>query len=322
MHPGDESEFIATASYSTCEVFLKEFSNTRISHDSLIYQNGILVRETLAEENHKSVYLVRHYIKQRLFAKTVRLNDNNKYLLSTHFYSPGHFHWFCEVLPQLLCIKESCKDFILMLPDNNYVRTIGIESLSLLGLVFKDLLFMQRNEFYKSKKIYYINNCSKAGLNDDLMRKVQGVFIKDKPKGNKNIYITRENAAFRKVLNEAELIIMLKGYGFEIIRAEDFTLKEQVDIFTSAQTVIGIHGAGLANCIFMHSGSDVAELRKKENGPANVGFWHLAEGLKHNYYYYNGEADSERTIVGRGANLSINVKDFENTTLRKILTGS
>ena len=68
----------------------------------------------------------------------------------------------------------------------------------------------------------------------------------------------------------------------------------------------------------MQPGSNVIELRRKENGPSNVGYWHLADSLDHNYYYYNGIPDSDKPLVGQGCNLTIPMADFEKKIVEAI----
>ena len=129
---------------------------------------------------------------------------------------------------------------------------------------------------------------------------------------------TREKANYRKVVNEDALCAVLRNHGFEVLYGEELSLSEQIDIFSSAATLLGVHGAGLMNAIFMHSGSKVIELRKNENGPTNVGYWHLADSLNHSFYYYNGIPDSDKPLVGKGCNLTIPIKDFQDKILNKM----
>src|SRR6185436_7043976 len=104
----------------------------------------------------------------------------------------------------------------------------------------------------------------------------------------------------------------------EIIVAEGISLAEQVKIFSSAQILLGIHGGGLVNLLFMEPGGKLIELRKKEGGTSNTGYWHLADSVDQSYYYYNGIPDSDKPLVGKGCNLTIPIEDFEEKILAKI----
>ncbi len=95
-----------------------------------------------------------------------------------------------------------------------------------------------------------------------LLRQSFKPFIVDQEKGS-SVYVARSHS-LRSPLNENELIECLKALGVKIIFAEDFTLKEQITLFSSAEVLIGIHGAGLANQLWMESGSTVIEIVDKQ----------------------------------------------------------
>ena len=41
---------------------------------------------------------------------------------------------------------------------------------------------------------------------------------------------------------------------------EDYSIKEQIQLYANADIVIGVHGAGLAWCVFMKKGSKLVEM--------------------------------------------------------------
>jgi len=64
------------------------------------------------------------------------------------------------------------------------------------------------------------------------------------------IYLSREDAATRRILNEPDVESLLRAYGFESLRTENMSVPEQVEVFSSAEIIAGPHGAGLTNAIF------------------------------------------------------------------------
>ncbi len=314
----DVTEFKDQSCYRTFDSYLKKINNAWVSPDSVVYHKGLLIKETLASQDHRSYYRMRHLAKKILTGKKIRLDNNKKYLLVTDLWSAGHFHWFVDVLPKLLCIENAVNEFTLLLPDISYIRSIGLESLELLKLRFEDIILMKETELYKIKNLYYISSVTRSGqMHPELMKKLQHKFIGESKPANKRIYISRDKAPFRKVVNETAFIEVLKNNGFDILYGEDLSLAEQVNIFSTCDTLLGIHGAGLTNCIFMQPGKNVIELRRKENAPSNVGYWHLSDSLDHKYYYYNGIPDSEMPLVGKGCDLTIPLIDFEKHILQK-----
>lgn len=64
------------------------------------------------------------------------------------------------------------------------------------------------------------------------------------------IFISRNKAFTRKILNQDEVDTVLEKYDFKTVFLEDFRFAEQVAIFKNANAVIGVHGAGLTNILF------------------------------------------------------------------------
>jgi hypothetical protein len=79
----------------------------------------------------------------------------------------------------------------------------------------------------------------------------------------KYVYVARSHS-MRSPVDENELIESLRALGVEIIFAEDLPLKEQISLFSSTEVLIGIHGAGLTNQLWMESGSTVIEIIDKQ----------------------------------------------------------
>ncbi|HSU28591.1 MAG TPA: glycosyltransferase family 61 protein, partial [Chitinophagaceae bacterium] len=289
-----------------------------VSPDSVVYKNGILLNDTTSVPSQNNYYQYRHLLKLVFNNKRVRLDDRKKYMLVTDNWSNGHYHWVCEVLPKLISIKHVAKEFVLLLPDKPYINTIGRESLELLGIHFNEIVLMKEKEVYKVPGLFYIPQMTKKGLHDETMTSIRDSFMIRDLQADKKIYISRAGTTHRKVKNESSLLPLLKDRGFAIYDGEAMSLKDQLALFSTCNTLMGIHGAGLANCIFMKKGARLVELRKKESNNSNTGYWHLADSLGLGYYYFNGIPDSENPLIGNGCNLEIPVADFEKKILNLV----
>jgi capsular polysaccharide biosynthesis protein len=73
------------------------------------------------------------------------------------------------------------------------------------------------------------------------------------------IYVSRENAERRRVLNDAELWPQLEARGFTKLRLEELSWRDQINAFAHAREVVAPHGAGLANLVFSPAGTRVVE---------------------------------------------------------------
>ncbi|GAB3807187.1 glycosyltransferase 61 family protein [Virgibacillus kimchii] len=74
------------------------------------------------------------------------------------------------------------------------------------------------------------------------------------------IYISREDAAWRKVANENKLLKLLDKKGFKKVTLGSLTVQEQIDLFSSAKVIISPNGAGLANLMFCRPKTKILQL--------------------------------------------------------------
>lgn len=214
-----------------------------------------------------------------------------------------------EVLPKLILLGERSKDFVLLLPESAYLRNLGLQTLSRLSIEFQDIVFMQKSEFYSVPDLSFVTPVAAPGqVDDEVMKRINQGMVGSGTPGSSRLYVSRARAEFRKVLNELELTAVLNEYGFETVYPEEHSLNEQIEMFSNCETMVGLHGAGLTNAIFMRPSANVVELKKRE---PNYGYWHLAESVGHRYFYYNGTPDSDQTLIGRGCNLNIVIHELE-----------
>ncbi len=104
------------------------------------------------------------------------------------------------------------------------------------------------------------------------------------------IYVSRgANHLTRRVTNEADVMAALRPHGFVKVRNEDRSVREQAEMFSSAEIVVGAHGAGLANVAFCSPGATVIELVSPRW--LNTTYWRLCSQL---------DDVEHRCLVGRG----------------------
>ncbi len=78
--------------------------------------------------------------------------------------------------------------------------------------------------------------------------------------GPRRILISREGSLFRRCENEAAIADIAVRHGFVPVRLEDLTFDAQVDLFSGAEIVMGVHGAGFTNMLFAPAGALLIEL--------------------------------------------------------------
>ncbi|WRH65224.1 MAG: glycosyltransferase family 61 protein [Planktothrix sp. GU0601_MAG3] len=103
----------------------------------------------------------------------------------------------------------------------------------------------------------------------------------------KRIYITRNAAKSRRILNENELLTVIQPLGFHCIQLESMSVVEQAALFSQAEIIISPHGSGLTNLVFCQPNTKVVELFS----PNYVYhcYWWISNLVPLDYYYYIGE---------------------------------
>ena len=105
------------------------------------------------------------------------------------------------------------------------------------------------------------------------------------------LYVSRADAGMRRILNEQVLRDRLQAKGFECVVPGQLSIEEQIQIFSEARIVVGAHGNGLTNIMFMSEGSTVIEIFG--NNFVHGAYAWISHLRRHNYNYVisSGTAD-------------------------------
>ena len=77
---------------------------------------------------------------------------------------------------------------------------------------------------------------------------------------DKKIYVTREDSEYRKIINESDIVPILRSKGYKVINPQLYKIEEQIKIFSEANKIISPHGSNLANIIFCKPGTEIFEI--------------------------------------------------------------
>ena len=84
----------------------------------------------------------------------------------------------------------------------------------------------------------------------------------EKTNPTRKIFISRDDAPARKLINAEEVFMALQGW--ETVTLTGMSTKKQIELFSSASHVISTHGAGLTNLLWCQTGTKVIEISQKE----------------------------------------------------------
>ena len=295
-------------------IAIKKISNCYFDSDEYLFTKTKILEESYFRRDWRKNISIFRSLKILLSPvyKKVKKVEISFFIIDA--WSTGYFHWFGDVIHKYFMLKESDFQGKLLLPEKFKKINFAVESLDFFSIPH---IFIKKNELAFNNKLYlfpyklisgnYVENTTLA------INKIVN-FPKITPK--KIIYVSRINAKYRKVVNEAELIKMLKKYNVEIYIFDNLSLKEQIKIAQKTKLFISIHGASLTNMLFMKKSQNILEIRHPDSEIQNC-YFSLASALKHNYFYFLGNPIKKESKPHDG-DLKIDVKLFE-TLLKTIV---
>jgi hypothetical protein len=99
----------------------------------------------------------------------------------------------------------------------------------------------------------------------------------------KRIYISRADAARRRIANEEALVGALQERGFKTVELAKLPPHEQIGVFRAAEVVIGPHGMGLTQIIMGHQLGRLIELFHANAGTDAYAFVARAAGIQYDF---------------------------------------
>jgi len=217
-------------------------------------------------------------------------NKDKKYFLIHHWFN--YFHWFTESMHRFFSKDIDLSGYVLVLPETLKSYEFVVTSLKAFpGLTVEyfpnhSILYFEELHYVTQKKY-----CSH--YNRDVLLKIKRHFVSfmkshsvKPPLNNDKIFISRKNSKRRGIVNESEVYNLLNNYGFSIIDFEDLSFLEQVSLMQNVKYLVGVHGAGLTNMLWMPEDGSIFELHRL---PANktehfsLVYWRMTKRLNFRY---------------------------------------
>ncbi len=189
----------------------------------------------------------------------------------------NHSHWFTAHLPKLLLLKKTGRIADVLLPSER--TSVMDESMRMVGIDPSAFRTFETNQVLDVDELSVV---STDRFRPELLQMVPEAFgINGATRPQRRIYISRERAARRKLVNETEVWSVLRSFGFEKVVMEDLSFDRQVDLMKQTEILVSPHGAGLTNMMFCPRGAIVVEIA--DLGFPNPNFYALASALGHRY---------------------------------------
>ena len=229
------------------------------------------------------------------FNKTEKMSGKVA-VLATDPRNVNYFHWIIEIFPRLHLLEKAgieCDNYIIScltpfqkeflsytdIPEHKFIENMPNRLIQAEELIIPDII--NNSIKFETEKGHYYNAEYLPGWVCDFYEKLADkAATRTSPK---KVYISRNKAGCRKVGNEDEVMNLLEKYGFVKYCLEDLSVKEQIDLFYNAETVIAPHGAGLANMLFSPKKTKVIELFPENYLCNNLQIIAKAKGLDYGY---------------------------------------
>lgn len=263
------------------EVF--SFKRARVTSAGLIYRGfklweGSLFR-TIGRNRKKQIS--RYGIYKRLTEPLYK--QSGKGLVVHHVWSSGYHHWLMECCMKLILFED--KSIPLYLPED--YPSFAFESARLIG--YDDIRIIPKGHSLGLNELITVSNPDTGYFVKEDLWKMRTTFLKQveiENADNVRIYISRDKAKLRRIVNENRLIPILKEQGFQILANEELSLAEQIKLFSQADVLVANHGAGMSNMLFMKDNSKIIELYRDISPHQefmNICYYRLAEKLGFEY---------------------------------------
>ncbi|GAB2779464.1 hypothetical protein GCM10027020_36190 [Nocardioides salsibiostraticola] len=108
------------------------------------------------------------------------------------------------------------------------------------------------------------------------------------------LYLTRGTAPnTRRYIEEAALLPHLEKRGFRCVDPGQFSVREQIDLFSTAEVIVAPHGAALTNLTFAPPGVKVLEMFAASY--VHLGLWAIGQAIEADYRYLVADPSREPT---------------------------
>ncbi|NJS11342.1 MAG: tetratricopeptide repeat protein [Microcoleus sp. CSU_2_2] len=243
--------------------------------------------------------------------------DGTVAFLSARWGGAAYFHWMFDVMTRFDLLQrsglmDSIDKFVVNACDSPYQQ----ETLNTLGIPENKLLESRCSFHMTADKlivpsIFYDGTGAVSKWKCDYLKQA---FLNKKIASStdnyERIYISREQASYRRIVNEEEVVNYLQKFGFGSVKLEAMSVAEQAACLAAAKVVVAPHGAGLTNLVFCSPGTKVIEIFSPIYVPSC--YWMISNLCDLEHHYLIGELfDDGLTKNPLHKNISLNLNSLE-----------
>jgi len=241
---------------------------TCVSSLGIVSSKGLVLPYNLPIENLAQTIILISAYKKLIFQRSSYEFKSGSYILFFNPFSHSNIaHWLTEALVRIWLCKDIIQKNDQFLIPRSSMTEFAIDSIRALG--FKNECKIHDTSKFIYERVKVINSNGRQTEFDPCLVEIRKTIL---AKTNNSImskenpyvlYVKRHKTSKRKILNEEEMIDLLKSqFEIKVIEASQMSFSQQVLEFSKTWCVISMHGAALSNMIWMKEGAHVIELYK------------------------------------------------------------
>jgi capsular polysaccharide biosynthesis protein len=206
-------------------------------------------------------------VKRSVNIRFQKVKVRGNVILGFQVWGNNYFHWMTETVPAIHAMYQQDINPLVLIPESLF-------QLSFVKQLFEMNLWKYEtfcnDEAIEAASMFaiplpHVGRFNHYFLRSAVQKLISQSLVDESIIPFRKVYISRYNARRRKVTNEVEMVHMLRKMGFEIHMLENYSLKQQIQLFQESALVLSNHGAGLTNIMFMKPESKVLELKSENN---------------------------------------------------------
>lgn len=228
--------------------------------------------------------------------RPIRLSGNWTSVVSRWTRTTNFYHWLTDAVPRLALIDRLPTDVRVLTPPQ--LQPFQVQTLEWLGLAGR---FRPTPEKHVIVENYFFSppTAMTGCTNPYAVRFLRSSFLTHADSnfgGDAKLYITRSGKK-RGIINEDDVLALLRKHGWESIDPETLSLSQQITLFASARAICGPHGAGLTNIVWCAPDCTVIELIA--DNYLNGCFRSISSciGIEHHYLVFPGDHDARINVA-------------------------
>lgn len=268
-------------------IYMAECENVAVIGATALVIDGdkVLYDPVASDTDHRIMFKYGPIKKAKGNRFLVSVDDNgrevDKAINLCGFASNNYYHFTMEILSRLGYIKDDdrFKDYPLLI-DEGSLKYQQMRDLLTKVSGDREIIVVKECELVRAKKLVHISMNTWMPINlknrdlfkasDNLIaesglmniREAVGDMIKEQQ--GRRIFLSRKDADARRISNEGELLDLFKEAGFEVVFTENLSYQDQIELFSSAECVVGASGAAFTNILYCHPGTMIGCLMPKE----------------------------------------------------------